>query len=127
MGRIQAAVADVEQRVAALKALIVAELENLPDNPKITRLAHNCFVVSSKDLDYQVDGKARSDWSPAFHDFKLQYRFLVEQMAERTADRCLQLLREAAAQHKVKRPGVGNGYLTLHPQVVAYLRAILAK
>jgi hypothetical protein len=67
MGKIQAAVADLEQRLADLKTAINDELESLPDNPKIKRLNDQCFVVSSKEL-----GK---NWSPGFHDFKDQYRY----------------------------------------------------
>jgi len=45
---------------------------NLPDNPKIHRLSDkvNCFVLRFKDLG--------NNWSPFFHDFKLQYKMLVE-------------------------------------------------
>jgi hypothetical protein len=49
-----------------------SKILELPDNPKINRFSESprCFTISSSDLGH--------NWTPFYHDFKLQYQKLVE-------------------------------------------------
>src|ERR1019366_8576908 len=52
--------------------VLAKEIESLPDNSRITRLEghDNCFTIRSKDLG--------ANWAPKHHDFKEQYREIVD-------------------------------------------------
>ncbi len=50
------------------KQTLVDRIGVLPDNPRIQRLTYKCFVIMSSDLD--------DNWTPNYHDFRLQYRLL---------------------------------------------------
>jgi len=60
------------QQVEELKRSFARAIENLPDNPRITRLdgKPNVFTISSKNLGLI--------FSPFYHDFKSQYEKLTE-------------------------------------------------
>ena len=89
----------------------------LPDNPVIRRLDDSrCFVVRFRDLG--------DCWSPFYHDFRAQYRAIVERISTLSPGAALAFLRYIANGGVFKR----NGYKRperLHPSVLKYLDTLL--
>lgn len=61
---------ELSQHAARIKQDAKAALSDLPDNPRIKRVAEGCFIVSSSDLG--------TNWSPFHHDFKAQHSKLED-------------------------------------------------
>ena len=83
------ATATLQRVVDAIEARILA----LPDNPRIKRLSPQAFIVSSKDLG--------DNWTVAYHDYKAQYRLVVEAISGTGFDRLARDHRsQAGTRHK---------------------------
>jgi len=59
---------DVTNKVKALRVHFMLQTRKLPDNPDIIRIGYRHFTVPFSKLD--------NNWSPHYHDFKLQYKEL---------------------------------------------------
>lgn len=70
---------EYEQRLKTMKQAIREEIAKLPDNPKIQRLAKNCFVIRSGDLG--------NNWTPEYHDWIRQYE-LASSLLDHADFRC---------------------------------------
>ncbi len=86
-------------------------IKSLPDNPRIRRLSHNCFKISSKDLG--------NNWSVAHHDFRQQYDAIAEQLLK--CDNVLIGLQKIIDSKKVICSHGSSGTLNLHKDVVEHL------
>jgi len=130
------------RKMTSLLKQIKVEILALPDNPRIKRNEGNphCFVISSKDI-----GK---NWTPLYHDFRMQYQFIVEALDVSAPDKAYAKLREIINDEQVRITPApagagassffGNSWVThhlrladnkshtlkLHPEVVAHLRQI---
>ena len=97
--------------------LIEAKIMELPDNPRIKRINAQCFTISSKDL--------QDNWTPAFHNFKEQYRLVVEALRRANVGRALIVLKEIIGAHEVRCTTGPHGRQKLHPDVLKYLQTLL--
>jgi len=102
-----------------LMEAIAAEVQALPDNPRIKRLPGNphCFIARSKDV------FASGNLTPEHHDFKRQYELVVDEISK-AADP-IEFLRHILTEGKVRlsrgATGCPHATLRLHPDVVNHL------
>lgn len=87
---------------------IAQEIQSLEDNPRISRINDKCFVIRSSDLG--------GNWSPEYHDFKLQYREVAEYISSCGTDSLIARIGRCIDQSTI--PGKG---IKLHPDVVRKL------
>ena len=111
--QIATAAKQIEQLVEALNAQIQA----LPDNPRIRRLGHNYFVMSSKDLG--------NNWAPAHHDFKQQYKLIIEAIQRSRSIDAIATLQRIINEKKVQDGPSVKTYINLHPDVIEHLKTLL--
>jgi hypothetical protein len=60
---------EYKEKLETLNAELIAKIESLPENPRITRIDKNCFTIGIHDL-------GTVNWTPFYHDFTHQYKFL---------------------------------------------------
>lgn len=74
---------NLSKKVEEFRAGLLSLIQDLPDNPAVTRVSEKCYTISMKDLTQTFVGKTRdgkvkrvvnSMWSPEMHDFKHQYK-----------------------------------------------------
>ena len=114
---LQAEYANATATLQKVVDAIEAKIMSLPDNPRITRLSPQAFTISSKDLG--------NNWSPEHHDFKRQYRIIVDAIKRANVGRALIVLKEIIDKQVVVIGGRQN--LRLHPDVVQYLTTLLVE
>jgi hypothetical protein len=120
--------AEMTRLVANLKTRILAG----PENQRVTKLAPRCGVVrfsdfAAREFDVEKNGirKMRpGNWSVEHHDFRAQYEAVVAAIDRAYPDRAVEVVVEAAETGKL-RMGTGTT-LTLHSDVVEYLKGVLA-
>lgn len=73
----------LSKKVEGFRAGLLRLIQDLPDNPAITRLSGKSYLINSKDLTQTFIGKTRdgkekrvvnNSWSPEMHDFRYQYK-----------------------------------------------------
>ena len=104
---------EMRRLVEDLKAQIAA----LPDNPRITRIGTQAFTISNRDIG--------SNWSAEHHDFKCQYRQLVEMIEKAEPSRADAIIRKAVEDKAIRRSSAPCNTLQLHPDVLAHLKTLL--
>lgn len=109
--------ASASKRLQKVVDAIEAKILELPDNPSINRLSPKCFTIRSKDL--------QNNWTPAFHDFKEQYRLVVEALRNVNVGRAMVVLKEIINARQVRCIGGVHGMQSLHPDVLKYLQLVL--
>ncbi len=93
-----------------------------PDNDKIQRIDGNpnCFMVRSSELG--------DNWTPEFHDFKKQYKMLVEIIEKAEPSKILDKLRKIVEKGtfivRSSPLGASRTY-RFHPKVVDYLSEVI--
>jgi len=119
-----------EQRRKIKRSLIIALLA-LPDNPVITRLGDpkkgpRCYTIQFSDIG--------DNWTPKFHDFKLQHQIIIRLIAKAPSIEKLYDLvgllvtngmipdRSEGSSIVTKGPFKGKRGYKLHPDVVKQLR-----
>lgn len=102
------------EKINELKEQLKKQIVSLPDNPRINRLAPNCFTISSKDLG--------NNWSVAYHDFPQQYALLVK-IIDRTDPAKI----EEKLQEIISKKMVIENKLTVkfHPDVIEHISKLL--
>lgn len=106
----------VSRNAGRIKAMIMAKLESLPDNPRINRLNSNCFTIMSSDLG--------DNWTPAHHDFKKQYQLIYDKLKAVNVFRVLPFLNVLIKTGKLK---VSEHYTQkLHPDVQKHLQSLIS-
>jgi len=111
--------AKYEQALQNLKDDLIAKIRDLPDNPKIHRVKENphCFVMRFKDLG--------DCWSPEYHDFKHQYRVLIEMIEKKEIKQIKTLFEQIISKGWVYfEASVGRNKHKFHPDVVEMLRRL---
>lgn len=98
------------------KRLFIRAIEELPDNPRITRLdgRSNIFTIHSKDMGLV--------FSPVYHDFRSQYRKLAEIVRNTRLENIGRVLGRIVDTGRYFENG---GTLTFHPEVIEHLRVLL--
>lgn len=108
----------IEKLKKSLKKSLSEAIQNLPDNPRITRLngtaGPRAFTMSSRDLN--------NVWSPFYHDFKAQYKKLVEIVDKASLETVGTVLTRII--EKGNHPESG-GTVKFHPDVIENLRGLL--
>lgn len=85
----------MENLVAKLKQTIL----DLPDNPKIIRLSRKCFIANSSDI------FASGNWTPEHHDFKAQYRHIVDLIERAEPKNKIQVVKNAVNKGTIQVRG----------------------
>ena len=100
------------------KQTLVDRIGALPDNPRIQRLTDKCFVIMSSDLD--------DNWTPNYHDFRLQYRLLQALVMKTSFEKLKSTLEGVVATGTlpVTTLQYDRGF-KLHPDVIANLKAMI--
>ena len=110
-----------DRMVRDLRAHLLSDITTLPDNSRIQRLggSGNCFTIQFSRLEH--------NWSPFYHDFKAQYRFLVSVLDEKELPvirrTLIQVIR--TGKYVLRCSGYGcDTTLYFHPDVRKHLRAL---
>jgi len=106
----------------SLKASVVLGISKLPDNPRITRVSGTpqAFVMNFSDISGGI-------WSPYYHDFKFQYRKIVEIINGCSPENIEKRLRKLISERSCRVPNrdgsglVWNSTLRFHPDVIDHL------
>ncbi|MHA1285793.1 MAG: hypothetical protein ACTSPB_00190 [Candidatus Thorarchaeota archaeon] len=109
-------VKDYEGKVAIIKNNLISQVESLPDNPRIKRLDDEglCFSISSKDLG--------DNWTPEYHDFKQQYKLIVEWINKSSPQRVMDILEEITTTGQIVMKKQRHKF---HPDVITQLKKLL--
>ena len=111
----------IEERVRLIKESLIEKINSLPDNHRIKRLSTSpsCFVVKWSDLG--------NDWTPKYHDFKCQYRFICGEIEKKDLSKIIPFLEEIIEKGKIriKEYRGGDSYYTFHKDVRNHLIRLL--
>ena len=106
-----------EDEAHDLRAGLVAEIRQLPDNPRINRASTNpnCFTMNMSDV-------GTGPWSAEYHDFKAQHKMVADAVEACASAVAISRLRKIVRDGKVATAGDVKRPLKLHPDVVRQLR-----
>lgn len=108
---------EISNQIKKLKQELITQIQELPDNPKINRVAESprCFIIMSSDMD--------NNWSPEYHDFKTQYEKIVEKIETSTIENVEKLMKLIIEDGKIKE---SNGqYFVFHPDVRKFVSDLI--
>lgn len=107
---------EVIRQAEGFRESFVRAIEELPDNPRITRLGSgpDAFTIRSKDMALV--------FSPFYHDFRSQYRKLAEIVRNTRLENIGSVLGRIVDTGRYFENG---GTLTFHPEVIEHLRVLL--
>lgn len=119
-----------EVRVETLVSRLKQAILDLPDNPRIKRLSKNCFVAKSKDV------FASGNWTPVHHDFKAQYRHIVDLVGRAESKNKIQVVKDAVQTGSIRVGGQDRNHsfyrccdtrysIRLHEDVRAHLAGLV--
>ena len=112
--------AELNRHTAEMSHLVEAlqeQIRKLPDNPRIKRLSTKCFTMSWSNVG--------SNWSAEHHDFRKQYELLTEMIRKASPDRAVAIIRDAVETGKIRPYDGPGGTVSLHQDVIGYLRTLL--
>jgi regulator of replication initiation timing len=101
----------LNEKIRQLNRQISNKIKTLPDNPSITRISSNAFIMSFKDL--------KNNWTPEYYDFKEQYKIIANYL--KSSNNVPESL------NKIIKDGfiIKNQYkIHFHPQVIQYLKTL---
>ena len=106
-----------EEQMKRLVSAFTAKIQELPDNPSISRVSKDSFVAMSSSMG--------NNWSVEHHDFKSQYRHLTD-LIKASPGRAVQIVTDAI-ERKFIRVGPSDCRFTigLHPDVVGHLQVVM--
>ena len=130
---------NIQSQVEKIKADFSKLILEMPDNPNITRLSNspNCYVISSSELfksyvEKDEEGKTKkihsSNWSPFYHDFKSQYKFLSDLINKTKSESIINVLEKIieTGQYQERVYSYGPTHnCKFHPEVIAQLKTML--
>ena len=107
---------EIKDKDTEARGFIERAFLNMPDNPRIHRLAHNCFVMNfSHTTLYPY-----SCWDPETHDFKFMASMIIEKIQTCDLKSIGQILRQivekGTMQRVVTRTGHSNTF-KIHPDI----------
>jgi hypothetical protein len=117
--QLRAELARAARKMRRLVAVLIAKIEELPDNPRIRRVPGpaSCFVMRSSDLG--------SNWTPAHHDFNVQYRAVKAALLAVKPARVMGRLRTIIKTGQIVHSKKAGDKIVLHKDVIAHLRTLL--
>jgi hypothetical protein len=104
----------IPDEVERIKAAIIDMIDNMPDNPQITRLNKNCYTINSKDLG--------NNWNPFYHNFKSQAQFIQEMIEEMRAETIIPTLKQIARNQSINYK---SKWYKFHPMFCNHLRSLI--
>lgn len=109
----------IRDDIIAIKAAIAIEINNLPDNPNITRISEkpSCFTIQLSEI-----AKNNTILSPYYHDWKYQYKMLIEKINTTNIMDLVRTLMDATDKGFFMN---GKEKILLHPQVIEKLKSLL--
>ena len=110
---------DLEIQTDQLKTKLVQALRKLPGNPRITQLGSNpnCFTIQFSDM-------GTKNWTPFYHNFKMQYEALAEIVeASQIGTLCSKL--EDIIRKESYRDSSKTFTYHFHPDVIKHLASML--
>ncbi len=116
---IRKSVAMARLSVARIKREIKTKVASLPDNPRIKRLPgiERCFTISNKDLG--------NNWSPEYHDFREQYRFICDQITRVHFTKIIPFLKRIIEKGVIYETNTTRTRHTFHPDAIEYLKGLI--
>ena len=93
---------------------------DLPDNPRINRINSKCFTMKFSDLN--------NNWTPVHHDFKAQYRYVVDVITKALPQNKIKTLKDIIQNKLLRINDSGSKWahtIRLHPDVVNYLSTLV--
>lgn len=105
----------INQIKAELQAL-AKQVRELPSNPNIEQLGHNCISINSSEL-FKHD-----KWSPGYYIFSDQYNIIAEMIESLPIDQVLAKLDRII---ETKRYYSKGNTTMFHPQVIENLKTII--
>ena len=91
-------------------------IRTLPPNPNVEKLGHNCFSIKSSEI-FKYD-----KWSPEFHDFEHQYKFIAELVETLPIDQVIEKLNRICNKKSYYHKG---NTIQFHPDVIQNLKSIV--
>jgi hypothetical protein len=107
-----------QKTMEVLKDELKRRIRELPDNPRVTRIAHHCIIPVFKDLG--------NNWSVEHHDFKRQHEILIAAIDAARPDRCLEVLRNAVKDGSIRCGNEHGNTVRLHPDVIKAVCGLLS-
>ena len=109
----------IQSKVRTIKQSICQQILDLPDNPRINRLSGkgNCFIIQFKNLG--------NNWSPEFHDFKIQYKKIVEMIDKLELESILPFLKKVIEDGfiYISSGNFDRKYkFTFNPEVIEFIK-----
>jgi hypothetical protein len=106
-----------EKQMQRLVSAFKAKIQELPDNPRISRVSQNGFVAMSSSMG--------DNWSVEHHDFKSQYRHLTD-LITASPGRAVQIVKDAIERKSIRvGPRECRFTIGLHPDVVEHLQVVM--
>lgn len=102
---------ELSGQIQRIKNELSKTIQTLPQNPRIKEVGPATFTLKASDL-------GTTNWSASYHDFRPQYRALVELIQSGSPDTILPRLRAALKKGSLKQ-------INLHPDVVAHVKGLL--
>jgi len=89
----------------------------LQDNPNITRINNQCFIISSANLSNDLC------LTPEYYDFKRQYRLIVRIIEECSTEKAQSLMNNIVNKGSIRYPS--DIYHKFHPDVIKQVNLLL--
>ena len=112
----------IDNQVQKIKEKFAEQINALPDNPKINRISTSpcCFTIMSSDLG--------NNWSPFYHDYKAQYKFLADLVTKTKGESIINILEKIVKKgtySQVAHPYGPTYTRKFHPAVISKLKEII--
>ncbi len=119
-------IAECLRKIEGVRDALAAQIATLPDNRGIRRLSDRCFIIRFKDLTVTTTDAAgnkhtANNWCPRFHDFKGQYRKIIDLLNGGAPQDCYHKLEKAIIDGRLE----DREKTKLHPGVIAHLAALI--
>ncbi len=106
-------IGELMAEIDRIRMALTERIGTLPDNPRIHRMSEHAFIMSSKDLG--------DVWSAEYHDFKHQYRKIIDYLIQGEPQACYAKLERALQLGRLEN----SEKTKLHPEVVNHVKGIL--
>ena len=99
---------------------LVSQIRKLKDNPNVTRLAKNIFIINFSELD-----KGRS-LDPRYYDYKWQYEEIIQALQVSNMERMYNIMEDIVNNREPfsSKSGRGTHNIRIHPDVRCNIQKI---